>query len=169
MSALPHVDAAVTGPGSPWWPSKRQAGHHLSRQEGAFPVCVRLDGEGYLSPLDESFHQPPWTAAGLCGGTGRSVHVAHPSRRALTGRPPIPDEADQPVHGSRSGSVHGPGAVSDENQGHQGPERVISATRRGESGGSGHHLPMVTALIGVVFASGSVLALVRDWVRHPEV
>jgi len=28
---------------------------------------------------------------------------------------------------------------------------------------------MVTALIGVVFASGSVLALVRDWVRHPEV
>jgi len=27
---------------------------------------------------------------------------------------------------------------------------------------------MVTALIGVVFASGSVLALVRDWVRHPE-
>jgi len=28
---------------------------------------------------------------------------------------------------------------------------------------------MITALIGIVFASGSVLALVRDWVRHPEV
>ena len=85
-----------TGDPNLWWPDGTPGGPRLPRQEGAFPVRVRLDGNGTPRLWTSSSTWTRASAAGLACGTDRSVHAEH------SYRPPIPFEAGRP--GRRPGA-----------------------------------------------------------------